>query len=151
MITKFLSTGPQKAQFLRYPKLLKSTFPISWTFWGEKLSGSVGRAQLSHVTTLSDSKESVRMRWLENTLTTLSLGVKWHNIVNFRDRTLYWQWKGFFNQYFVAFRLERRHGHSGYFPESQPYGHHHADWNSQWIDVPCGWVFFLIYSNLWRC
>ena len=45
----------------------------------------------------------------------------------------------------VAFRLEPRHGPPPwYFPKSRPHGPHHADGNSQWIDVPCRWVFFLL-------
>ena len=48
----------------------------------------------------------------------------------------------------LAFRLEPRHGPPPwYFPQSRPHGPHHADRNSQWIDVPCRWVFFLIYSR----
>ena len=79
------------------------------------------------------------MRWLENTLTTLSLGVKIqpHSIVDFFGGDFLRKMKRV-QPIFVAFRLERRDGHLGYFPESQPYGHHHADWNSQWVDVPCG-------------
>ena len=78
------------------------------------------------------------MRWLENTLATLSLGVKIKLRNYLGSKELYTKSEKRLNQYFVAFRLERSHGHSGYFPESQPYGHHHADWNSQRVDVPCG-------------